>query len=71
MRISILTSINDKKAENLTPGTIVSLEREPDNDKDPKAVKAMLGDVFIGYVANSAATPTGFPVRRSPASTPA
>ena len=30
MRISILTSINDKNAENLTPGTIVSLEREPD-----------------------------------------
>ena len=56
MRISILTSINDKNAENLTPGTIVSLEREPDNDKDPKAVKAMLGDVFIGYVANSAST---------------
>lgn len=56
MRVSIVTSINDKNSENLAPGTIVSLEREPSNAKDPNAVKAMLGEVFIGYVANSAAT---------------
>ena len=53
MRISILTSINDNNAENLASGTIVSLEREPDNEKDPKAVKVMLGGTFIGYVAAS------------------
>ena len=52
MRVSIVTSINDKNSENLAPGTIVSLEREPSNTKDPNAVKAMLGEVFVGNIAN-------------------
>lgn len=56
MKVTILESINDDAAKNLTPGAIVSLEREPGNVKDPKAVKAMMGDEFIGYVANSEAT---------------
>ena len=32
MRVSIVTSINDKNSENIAPGTIVSLEREPSNE---------------------------------------
>ena len=55
MKVNIVLSINDNSVE-LSPGTIVSLEREPENPKDPKAVKAVMDGQFVGYVANSPET---------------
>lgn len=56
MKITIVTSINDENSCELAAGAIVSLVAEPENPKDPNAVKAMLGEEFAGYVANSATT---------------
>ena len=47
MKVNIVLSINDNSVE-LSPGTIVSLEREPENPKDPNAVKAVMDGQFVG-----------------------
>lgn len=58
MRTTIFVSYEagQKVIDSLTAGTMVRLEREPKNEKDPNAVQAFLEDMPIGYVANSPKT---------------
>ena len=56
MKVSIVTAINNEAISELATGTTVSLVAEPDNPKDPDAVKVMMDDAFVGYVANSVPT---------------
>ena len=39
----------------LEPGDPVTLEREPDNEFDPNAIKVLTGDSHIGYIDAGAA----------------
>lgn len=58
MKVTIFVSysISEEIKAGLTAGTIVNLKRDPKNKKDPYAVKAMLGDVEVGYLANTGKT---------------
>ena len=42
-------------AEALLPGDEVTLEREPENQYDPQAIKVMLREVHLGYIARQTA----------------
>lgn len=52
MITTIVPKLGEPQTE-LKKGMILSLKQEPDNEVDPNAVQAFLGDEFVGYVANS------------------
>lgn len=58
MKVTIFVShsVSEEIRKSLTAGRIVGLKRDPENPKDPYAVKVMLGGADIGFLANSGKT---------------
>lgn len=46
-----------KLARNLTVGTFLDFELEPDNDHDKYAIKIMYNDIHIGYIPSHYSKP--------------